>query len=90
MLPSWWSHSMLGYGSGMPGAATAIRDMAGGRRRGFGSLRMRATVGGSMWTTSIFPDGARRAHVLAIKRGIRKAEGLAAGEVATVTVELID
>ena len=67
-----------------------IRDRAGGRRRGFGSLRVRATVGASTWTTSIFPDSARDAYVLPIKRGIRKAEVLDAGEVATVTVELLD
>jgi hypothetical protein len=71
-------------------ASAEIRDLAGGRRRGFGSLRVRATVGGSTWQTSIFPDGKRDAFVLPIKRGIRVAEKLDAGEVATVTVEVID
>jgi hypothetical protein len=71
-------------------ASAEIRVLAGGRRRGFGSLRVRATVGGSTWTTSIFPDGKRDAFVLPIKRGIRVAERLDAGEVATVTVEVID
>jgi Domain of unknown function (DUF1905) len=71
-------------------ASGEIRDLAGGRRRGFGSLRVRATVGDSTWTTSIFPDSARNAYVLPIKRGIRRAEILDAGDVATVTVELID
>ena len=34
-----------------------IRDLASGRlRRGFGSLRVWATIGGSRWVTSIFPD----------------------------------
>jgi FMN phosphatase YigB (HAD superfamily) len=36
------------------------------------------------------PDSARDAYVLPIKRGIRKAEALDAGDVATVTVELLD
>ncbi|WP_129668757.1 DUF1905 domain-containing protein [Phytoactinopolyspora endophytica] len=67
-----------------------IREMAGGQRRGFGSLRVRVSVGGSTWTTSIFPDGSRNCYVLPIKRAIRTAEGLEAGDVATVTVELID
>jgi hypothetical protein len=75
----------------LPAEATEeLRDLAGGRRRGFGSLRVRATVGGSTWTTSIFPDGAREAYVLPIKRDIRKAEALEAGDTATVTVEVID
>jgi hypothetical protein len=71
-------------------ASGEIRDLAGGRRRGFGSLRVRAEVGGSTWTTSIFPDSARNAYVLPIKRGIRKAEALDAGDLVSVTVELID
>src|SRR2546429_7757952 len=49
-------------------------------RRGFGSLRVPVTVGGSTWTTSIFPGTARGRYVLLIKRAIRKAEALNAGE----------
>lgn len=61
-----------------------------GLRRGFGSLRVRVVVGGSTWTTSIFPDSARGRYVLPIKRAVRTAESLDAGDVATVKVELID
>jgi hypothetical protein len=71
-------------------ASEEIRELAGGPRRGFGSVRVRVTVGGTTWTTSIFPDGARGSYVLPIKRAVRKAEGLDAGDVATVTLELID
>ena len=71
-------------------ASEEIRDLAGGRRRGFGSVRVRVTVGGSSWLTSIFPDAGRNAYVLPIKRAVRKAEKLEAGDLATVTVELID
>jgi Domain of unknown function (DUF1905) len=71
-------------------ASEEIRDVAGGPRRGFGSLRVRVTVGGSTWTTSIFPDNARGRYVLPIKRAVRKAEALDAGDVVTLTVELID
>ena len=45
-----------------------IRDMTAGSRRGFGSSRVRVTVGASTWTTSIFPDSARGTYVLPIKR----------------------
>ena len=70
-------------------ASEEIREMADGPRRGFGSLRVRVSVGGSTWTTSIFPgDGGR--YALPVKRAVRKAEALEAGDVATVTVELID
>jgi hypothetical protein len=70
-------------------ASEAIRDLAGGPRRGFGSLRVRVTVGGSTWKTSVFPDGARGTYVLPIKRAVRKAETLDAGDIATLTIELI-
>jgi hypothetical protein len=67
-----------------------IRDLAGGSRRGFGSLRVRVTIGGSTWKTSIFPASADRAYVLPIKRPVRTAEVLEVGDLATVTIELID
>jgi Domain of unknown function (DUF1905) len=73
----------------LPGSESEeIRDLAGGLRRGFGSLRVRATIGSSTWTTSIFPGKA--GYVLPVKRSIRVAEALDAGDMATVTVELID
>jgi hypothetical protein len=71
-------------------ASEEIRDLTGGSRRGFGSLPVRVTVGGTTWTTSIFPDGGSSSYVLPIKRPVRKAEALDVGEIATVTVELID
>jgi hypothetical protein len=71
-------------------ASEEIRDLTDGPRRGFGSVRVRAAIGGSTWTTSIFPDGTRNAYVLPVKRAIRRAESLDAGDTATVTVELLD
>lgn len=72
-------------------ASEEIREVAADRPgRGFGAVRVRVTVGGSTWTTSIFPDSARGCYVLPIKRAVRKAEALDAGDIATVTVELID
>lgn len=66
-----------------------IRDLAGGLRRGFGSQRVLATIGASTWRTSIFP-GTGIGYVLPVKRSIRLAETLDVGDVATVTVQLID
>ena len=70
-------------------ASDEIREQVNGPRRGFGSMRVRVILGGSMWTTSIFPGSARGSYVLPIKRAIRKAEALDAADIATVTVELI-
>jgi hypothetical protein len=70
-------------------ASEEIRELTAGPRRGFGSVRVRVAVGETAWTTSIFPaDGGR--YVLPVKRAVRKAEDIEAGDTATVTVELID
>ena len=71
-------------------ASEEIRDRTEGLRRGFGSLRVRATVGRTTWQTSIFPDSGRGAFVLPVKRAVRSAEKLEPGDVAEVTVELLD
>lgn len=42
--------------------------------RGFGSVRVRATIGGTPWTTSVFP--ATDGYVLPVKRGARDAEAV--------------
>jgi hypothetical protein len=66
-----------------------IREQTDGSRRGFGSLRVRVTVGSTSWATSIFPSAESGTYVLPIKRAVRKAEALDVGDVATVTVELL-
>jgi Domain of unknown function (DUF1905) len=72
------------------GVGEEIRELTAGPRRGFGSVRVRVVVGASAWTTSIFPDSASGSYVLPIKRAVRKAESLDAGDIATVSVELVD
>jgi hypothetical protein len=71
-------------------ASEEIRERTAGRTRGFGSLRVRATLGGSTWTTSIFPDSASGCYVLPVKRAVRSAEALDVGDHAAVTVQLLD
>lgn len=59
-------------------------------RRGFGAVRVRATIGGSTWTTSMFPSstGSRFSYVLPLKRAVREAEGLGEGSLTSARVEL--
>jgi len=72
-------------------AAAEIRELAGATpRRGFGSVRVRVTVGDTTWATSIFPDTPRGGYSLPIEKAVRKTEALSAGDVATVTVELVE
>jgi hypothetical protein len=57
--------------------------------RGFGSVRVRARIGGSEWTTSIFPssDGS---YVLPLKKAVRDAESLVEGGLVVVRLDVLD
>jgi hypothetical protein len=70
-----------------PDESQEVRGLVGGLRRGFGSLQVRAAIGSSTWTTSIFLG--RADYVLPVKRSIRAAQALDVGDTATVTVELL-
>ncbi|MBO9626531.1 MAG: DUF1905 domain-containing protein [Microbacterium sp.] len=56
--------------------------------RGFGSLRVQAPIGASIWNTSIFFDGG--AFVLPLKKEIRAAQGIDEGDVVLVDLDVID
>lgn len=58
--------------------------------RGFGSVRVAATIGGSSWRTSIFPDAGRGAYVLPLKRAVREAEGIGDNGTVHVRLEIMD
>lgn len=61
-----------------------------GQRRGFGSVRVRVTIGATTWTTSVFPDSKREAYILPVKKEVRRSEGLSAGSRATVTLQPLE
>jgi Domain of unknown function (DUF1905) len=58
-----------------------------GPPRGFGSVRVEATIGATTWRTSVFPD--KRGYALPVKKAVRRAESLEVGGPARVTLELI-
>jgi len=58
--------------------------------RGFGSVRVAVTIGGSSWRTSIFPDAGRGAYVLPLKRAVRDAEGIENGDIVRVRLDVLD
>ena len=62
---------------------------AADHKRGFGSLKVRATIGKTKWVTSIFPDGKRGTYILPVKAAVRTAEKLAVGKKTKVTVEVM-
>lgn len=58
-------------------------------RRGFGGVRVEATIGTSTWRTSVFPqsDGA---YVLPLKRAVRDREGIEPDAVVLVGLAVLD
>lgn len=64
-----------------------------GKRRGFGSVKVEARIGGSRWKTSLFPrkgggDG-EGGWFLPVKKPIRIAEGLIEGDEVEVELALL-
>ncbi len=55
--------------------------------RGFGGVRVRVTVGKTVWETSIFP--ASDGYWLPMKRAILRAEGIEEGDRVTVELGLV-
>jgi hypothetical protein len=59
-------------------------------QRGFGSVRVEASVGSTTWRTSVFPSAEQRTFVLPVKRAVRRAEGVDVGDVLGVRLRVLD
>lgn len=66
-----------------------ITDLTEGRRRGFGSVRVTVTVGGSTWQTSVFPSKTGT-YLLPMKKQVRTAEDLTEGTPVDTQLQLVD
>ena len=73
-----------------PDQAIEIRlaATAAGPRRGFGSVRVAATINGVTWRTSIFPQKSG-GYILPIKAEVRAKAGIAAEDEVTVTLDVL-
>jgi len=76
---SWYFVTFDGEVAEALSATRLMRRLESGRATGFGSIRVRARIGGSGWETSVFPqkDGS---WILPVKAPVRRAEGLAEGQ----------
>jgi hypothetical protein len=69
-------------------AADEVKAITDGTvRRGFGSVRVEATVGPTTWRTSIFPSKESGSYVLPVKKAVRTAADVGDGD--DVAVELV-
>jgi Domain of unknown function (DUF1905) len=65
-----------------------IRAHAFGSPRGFGSVKVEASIDEVTWRTSVFPLN-RGGYLLPVKKEVRCRAGIAAGDEVTVTLELL-
>jgi hypothetical protein len=66
-----------------------IRDRAAALPpAGFGSVRVAVTLGTSTWQTSVFPGDDGR-HGLPVKKAVRRKEGVEAGDLVRVRLEVL-
>lgn len=72
-----------------PELADEIGELTAGERRGFGSVKVRASIGATSWDTSLFPDTASRSFVLPVKQQVRRDEGLTVGDPVDVRLEIV-
>lgn len=64
-----------------------LESAASGIRRGFGSVRVEASINDVTWRTSIFPQKSG-GYILPIKAGVRRRAGVGTGDEVSVTIEL--
>jgi hypothetical protein len=65
-----------------------IRAHSFGSPRGFGSVKVEATIGDVRWRTSVFPLNSG-GYLLPVKKEVRVRADIAAGDEVTVELELL-
>ena len=68
--------------------AAVIAKKHATKKASFGSIRVSVTLGKSKWKTSIFPDKHSGAYVLPLKKQIRRAEDIDAGDTVSFTLDI--
>lgn len=70
--------------------AEEIREATALLRKGFGSVRVTADVGGQTWQTSLFPDTQSGSYLLPVKKAVRTAARISAGDEVEVRLTVED
>lgn len=69
-----------------PDQAAEIKALSGAVTYGWGMIPVKARIGRTEWTTSLWPkDGL---YIVPIKASVRKAERVEEGDVVTVELEI--
>jgi hypothetical protein len=79
--------ALTGAAADAVAAHELARRLELGKRRGFGSVKVTARIGGSRWQTSLFPQKTG-GWFLPVKKPVRLAEGLDFGDPVEGELEL--
>lgn len=71
-----------------PEIAHGVRLMSGAPATAFGSIRVGARIGSKAWKTSLFPDSKSGSYLLPVKAEVRRAVGIAEGDMIEVELSL--
>ena len=85
--PAAWHFITIDGAAGEALSATALMRRMEGLSRGFGSLKVAATIGETTFKTSVFPS-KESGWLLPVKAAVRKAERLTDGAVVELVLEV--
>ncbi len=85
---SWHFLTIEGEAAEAIHALALMRRLEFGKKRGWGAMKVSATIGDTKWQTSIFPEKDNGGWLLPVKAAVRKAEGLVLGDEVNVSVEV--
>lgn len=66
----------------------ALSAAFGPRKRGWGSIPVDASIGGTRWKSSVFPDKRSGTYLLPLKLAVRKAEQVGDEDLVQVTLRI--
>ena len=81
-----WHFVTIDGAAGEVLAETALMRRLEGLSRGFGSIKVCATIGATAFSTSVF-SSKTSGWMLPVKAAVRKAERLIVGDMAAVSLE---
>ena len=68
--------------------SAVIKEKHAKVKRGFGSVKVKVTLGKTKWSTSIFPDKQSGCYLLPLKAQVRRAEGVDDGDTINFILDI--
>lgn len=63
-----------------------MQKLESGKRGGFGSVKVTAQIGETIWKTSVFPQDKQSEWILLVSKKVMRAEDLAPGDPVKVSI----